>query len=113
MNPQFDPRLHHSPASPPSLAGKILSVLLGAIFLVLAFMFSIVALAVVAVGGTVFAGWLWWKTRALRKAMQESRIDQQTGHTGRTSPTEASKATVIDGEFVREATPTAHLPDAR
>ncbi len=40
--------------------------------LVLAFMFSLVALAVVAVLGLALGGWLWWKTRALRKQIRTS-----------------------------------------
>ena len=84
--------------APQSLLGKVLTFILGIAFLILAFMFSIVALAVVAVGGTLFAGWLWWKTRALRKAMREAA---PVG--GR--PQEA----VIEGEFVREATDNDRL----
>ncbi|KAB2926728.1 MAG: hypothetical protein F9K30_05850 [Dechloromonas sp.] len=77
--------------APQSLLGKVLTFILGVAFLILAFMFSIVALAVVAVGGSLFAGWLWWKTRALRKAMREA------------APTAARRdEQVIEGEFVRE-----------
>lgn len=76
--------------APQSLLGKVLTFIVGIAFLILAFMFSIVALAVVAVGGTLFGGWLWWKTRALRKAMREA-----TAAAARDEP-------VIEGEFVRE-----------
>lgn len=93
MNRQSNP-FHARTAfgrAPQSLLGKVLTFILGLAFLILAFMFSLVALAVVAVGGTLFAGWLWWKTRALRKAMRDAapvgaRRDEQ----------------VIEGEFVRE-----------
>jgi O-antigen/teichoic acid export membrane protein len=116
MNPQSDPfqaRMQFSRA-PQSLLGKVLSLLLGATFLVLAVMFSVVALAVIAVAGVVFAGWFWWKTRALRKAMREGQMGQQAFNAGRanaTNTTASTKATVIEGEFVREAPPTAHLPN--
>ncbi|WP_306603625.1 hypothetical protein [Azonexus sp.] len=115
MNPQSDPfqaRMQFSRA-PQSLLGKVLSLLLGATFLVLAVMFSVVALAVVAVAGVLFAGWFWWKTRALRKAMRENRIDQQAFNTGRanaTNTTASTDTTVIEGEFVRETAPTEYLP---
>ncbi len=56
---------------PPSLLSKVLAFVIGAGFLVLAFMFSLVALAVIAVLGLGVWGWLWWKTRAIRKQMRE------------------------------------------
>ncbi len=99
---------------PKSLLGKVLSLLLGATFLVLAVMFSVIALTIVALGGVIFAGWFWWKTRALRKAMQASQIDQYTFNTGRanaTNTTASTNATVIEGECMREAGPAAHLPN--
>ncbi|HEX6733935.1 MAG TPA: hypothetical protein VF096_03905 [Azonexus sp.] len=80
--------------APQSLFGKLLTVLFSIVFLVLAFMFSLVALAVVAVGGTLFAGWLWWKTRALRKAMRDAAPAPATAR---------RDEQVIEGEFVREA----------
>lgn len=77
--------------APQSLLGKVLTFIVGIAFLILAFMFSIVALAVIAVGGTLFGGWLWWKTRALRKAMREA------------APVGARRdEPVIEGEYVRE-----------
>jgi hypothetical protein len=55
------PRLARQPQGP---LAKVLAFILSAAFLVLAFMFSLVALAVVAVLGVALGGWLWWKTRA-------------------------------------------------
>lgn len=78
-----DPRLTQPPPGP---IAKLFALVLGAIFLVLAFMFSLVALAVVAVGGLMVWGWLWWKTRALRKQMQAAPMSDQQ---------------IIEGEFVR------------
>lgn len=51
--------------------GKLLALALGVVLLVLAFMFSIVLLAVAAVAGAALWGYVWWKTRALRRAMRE------------------------------------------
>lgn len=84
QSPPFDrdPRL----PQPPGPVAKFVALAMGAIFLVLAFMFSLVALAVVAVGGLMLWGWLWWKTRALRKQMASA-------------PMKAPQ--VIEGEFVR------------
>lgn len=84
------------PGQPPGLLAKLLALLLGAAFLVLAFMFSLVALVVVAVGGLALWGWLWWKTRALRKQMQA---------------TAANDPQIIEGEFVRhQDEPRRNLP---
>ena len=57
---KFSQRYARFNTQPQSLLGKVLTLVLGAAFLVLAFMFSLVALAVVAVGGTLLWGWLWW-----------------------------------------------------
>ena len=114
MNPESDPlqtRLQFS-RPPKSLLGKILSLLLGATLLVLAVMFSVVALAIVAVGGVIFAGWFWWKTRALRQALKENQANAQAFNPNPESMQAASSAsaTIIEGEFVREAAPGVHAP---
>ncbi len=92
---QFQFRPGNSLGRPPQgPLAKVLAFVLSATFLVLAFMFSLVALAVVAVGGLLLGGWIWWKTRALRKQMQQMREAQQARPGG---------DQVIEGEFVREA----------
>jgi predicted phage tail protein len=48
---KFSQRYARFSSQPQSLLGKLLTLVLGAAFLVLAFMFSLVALAVAAVGG--------------------------------------------------------------
>ena len=86
--------------SPPSLLHKLIAFVLGAGFLVLAFMFSLVALAVIVVVGLGVWGWLWWKTRAVRKQMREQMAEQMN------NPTAAASATrdglIIEGEVIRE-----------
>jgi FtsH-binding integral membrane protein len=91
MNEQFRRSRIPTAGQPTSLLGKAVAVLISSLILIFAFMFSLVALAIVAVGGMLFAGWLWWKTRALRKAMRDAapaaaRRDDQ----------------VIEGEFIRD-----------
>ena len=90
---KFSQRYARFNTQPQSLLGKVLTLVLGAAFLVLAFMFSLVALAVVAVGGTLLWGWLWWKTRAIRKQMRE----QGTGF-----PPQPTEGNIIDGEVIRD-----------
>lgn len=88
---KFSQRYARFNRQPQGLFGKILTLVVGGAFLVLAFMFSLVVLAVVAVGGLLLGGWLWWKTRAVRKAMREQR--QQP----------ANEGYIIEGEVIREA----------
>jgi uncharacterized protein YneF (UPF0154 family) len=56
----------------PGFVGKLVSVVIGAILLVLGFMFSLVLLAVVVVVGLGVWGWFWWKTRKLRQQLREN-----------------------------------------
>lgn len=50
---------------------KTLALLAGTILLILAFMFSVVLIAIITVFGLTAWGYLRWKTRKLRRAMQE------------------------------------------
>jgi hypothetical protein len=76
------PRLR-APAS--GLLGRILTTVVSAAVLVVAFMFSILVFAAVTAVALVAGGYLWWKTRALRQQPPGVRI--------------------IDGEVIREADP--------
>ena len=98
--PNAAPRMRLN-QSPPTLLGKLVAFILGAAFLVLAFMFSLVALAVIAVAGLALWGWLWWKTRAVRKQMREQM------HMSEPTPGAAAQrdGLIIEGEVVREETP--------
>jgi uncharacterized protein YneF (UPF0154 family) len=57
---------------PPGLLGRVAAAIVGAIALVVAFMFSVVALAVVSVIIVIAVGYLWWKTRDLRRQLREN-----------------------------------------
>lgn len=99
QNPQF------RPGPPPGPLAKLAAFVLSAAFMVLAFMFSLVALAVVAVLGVALGGWLWWKTRAMRKQMQQMREAAQ--QMGGEQPVRSDQ--VIEGEFIREVPPDQRL----
>jgi ABC-type bacteriocin/lantibiotic exporter with double-glycine peptidase domain len=88
---KFSQRYARFSTQPQSLLGKLLTLVLGGIFLVLAFMFSLVFLAVVATGGLMLWGWLLWKTRAIRKQMREENPQQP-----------AREGYIIEGEVIRE-----------
>ena len=73
-------------ANAPSLPVKVLTFASAAVLLVAAFMFSLLVFAILATVGVLVWGYLWWKTRELRKQMRE----QPPG--GR----------VIEGEAIRD-----------
>ena len=88
----------------PGLIGKILAFIVAAAMLVLGFMFSLVALAVVAVGGLMVWGWLWWKTRAIRQQIREQSAAQGP------MTADFSDGQIIEGEVIRESE-TASRPE--
>ena len=73
-----------APAS--GLIGKILTTLASAAVLVAAFTLSLLIFAAVAALALLVGGYLWWKTRALRRPMRER----------------PSGGRIIDGEVVRD-----------
>ena len=87
---------------PPGPLAKVVTFILGAALLVVGFMFSLVALAVGAVGAVLAGSWFWWKTRALRRAMQEQMRTQGFEPPPDDAPRNApGEANVIEGESVR------------
>lgn len=70
----------------PGLLGKLLAFAIGAVFLIVAFMVSMVVFAIALAGALVIGGYLWWKTRELRRQMRER---PPGGH-------------VIEGEVIRD-----------
>ena len=70
----------------PSLPVTVLTFVSAAVLLVAAFTFSLLVLAILAIVGVLVWGYLWWKTRDLRRQIRE----QPPG--GR----------VIEGEAIRD-----------
>ena len=56
---------------------NLIALLAAAILLVLGFIFSVVALVVIAVLGLAVWAYLWWKTRELRRVMRQHAADGQ------------------------------------
>jgi len=86
-----------------SLVGRIVGGIIGIVLLAGALVFSVFLFAALAVVGVVLWGFLWWKTRGVRKQMREhmERMQEQMNRQG--SPgTEAARGDVIEGQFVRE-----------
>ena len=78
-----------------SLASKALVVLGGAVVLASAFAISLVFLAITLVVVLTFGGYVWWKTRDLRKQMRE-RMQAHSQPRGQ----------IIEGEVISQEPPT-------
>ncbi|MBL8526195.1 MAG: hypothetical protein JNL68_00775 [Burkholderiales bacterium] len=70
----------------PGLLGRLVAFAVGAALLIAAFMVSVVVFAIALAGALVIGGYLWWKTRELRRQMRER---PPGGH-------------VIEGEVIRD-----------
>lgn len=80
----------------PGMLEKVLTVLVGSLVLVAAFMFSLVILAVAVVLGLMIWGYFWWKTREIRQMMREQREQQQSQPRQQPAP----GGHVIEGEAI-------------
>lgn len=80
-------------AGSPSLLGRVIGVLAGALLLLAGLFFSVILLATVAVLGVLAVGYFWWKTRALRQQLR----DMPPMHT----PAQEETGTVYEGESIR------------
>ena len=74
----------------PGLLERLLALVAGAALLVAAFMASLLLFAVLLAGGLLVGGYLWWKTRDLRKRVREQMQERRAG--GR----------VVEGEAIRD-----------
>lgn len=88
---------------PKSLFAQVLTVVAGIAALVVASMFTLVFLAVIAVAGLLFWLYFWWKTRALRAQIRQ-QLDAQARRAqepGSTTSEPPASGDVIEGEAVR------------
>jgi hypothetical protein len=87
---------------PQSLAARIVGGVCAVIAFGVALMFSAVVFVGLVLAALAFWGYFWWKTRALRRAMQEQMraqgFDPPPGEPPRNAPADAD---VIEGEAVR------------
>lgn len=94
--------------APQGLIGRVLGVAVGAVVLVAALLFSVVVFAVLLAAGVIVGGYLWWRTRALRRQLRaqmqamEEQMRARQGTPGGAHPPGARDETVIDGDFIRE-----------
>ncbi|WP_374337012.1 hypothetical protein [Methyloversatilis sp.] len=93
-------RLHgrHIHLQPTGFFGKLFAIIAAGGLLVLGLMFSVVIVAVAAVGGVLFWGWMWWRTRDLRRRMRDQMDNPMHTPFG---DVPASGGRVIEGEVIR------------
>ncbi len=85
-----------------NILARIVGILLSAVALGLALMFSAVFFVVLAFVALALWGYFWWKTRALRRAMQEQMEQMKNSQDFEQAPRRAPEdADIIDGEAVR------------
>lgn len=96
-------------AGGPGLLKSLLGLVVGTVLIIAGFVFSLVFLAVFAAVAIVIGGYLWWKTRAIRKQFQaqmEQAQAQMRAQAERQQAPEgepgAAGGTVIEGEFRRD-----------
>lgn len=90
-------------ATPPTLLQKIVGAVVMAGVFVLALTFSVALFAVLLTVGAAIWAWVWWKTRALRKAMR-AQMDAQaaSGHGAQAGRAGGARGLIIEGEVIRE-----------
>lgn len=73
--------------NPPNLLQRILGAMLGIALFIAAFIFASVLLAIAATAALLIWGWLWWRTREVRRAARagdnvviegEYRVERET-----------------------------------
>lgn len=89
------------PANPPSPWHKFVGVTVTVVAAIVALMFSAVLFAVIAVVGLITWGYLWWKTREVRKQMREFAAQNQSVMGEQC----ASNDEVFEGEVIRVVDP--------
>ncbi|MEZ5650264.1 MAG: hypothetical protein R3E87_06910 [Burkholderiaceae bacterium] len=104
------PRLQYVSVRGPGPLTKALAIVAGAGLVVVGLMFSIVFAGVALVVGSVVAGWLWWKTRALRRDLRDQMARMQGQFESMRTPEgvgqrDRDTETIIDGDFIRERAP--------
>ena len=88
---------------------RVVALLGAALALVLAFTFSLIFFALVALGALLVWGYVWWKTRELRRQLRAAGIDGRHGSAGFAPPAgqrdaaqeSAATGEIIEGEAVR------------
>lgn len=57
--------------NPPNLLQRIVGAMLGIALFIAAFIFASVLIAIAATAALLIWGWLWWRTREIRRAARK------------------------------------------
>jgi len=101
----FFEKYPHATTGPAGLLRKVLTFVVTIAVVCLALMFSALLFAVIAVVVVVAGGYLWWKTRDLRKQMREQFQEQPSGGViieGTVIESRMIEGRIIEGEVIRE-----------
>jgi hypothetical protein len=92
--------LPHTATNLPNPLRKMVVFVLTVVLIGLVFMFSMVVLAIILVAGAIAWGYLWWKTRELRKQMRNFP-PRGVVMEGEVVEGEKIRGEVIKGEVIR------------
>jgi hypothetical protein len=79
---------------------KATGVALGAVMLAGAFAVSLAFFVFILAAGLVVGGYLWWKTRDLRRQLREQMRQHDTGHAQRDVRSDEATGNVIEGVVI-------------
>lgn len=98
---------------PGGLLGRALAIAAAGLFLVAGLFISAVVFSVMLVAGLIGGGWLWWKSRHLRRDLRERIAQMQATHAERRPPAGQApgrSGDVLEGDFIQEADPPRESP---
>ncbi|MDX8384942.1 MAG: hypothetical protein R8M11_00320 [Gallionella sp.] len=91
--------LPHNQANHSNPLAKFIAFIATVSVAILALMFSAVVFSILAIGGVIVGGYVWWKTRELRKQMRDFSA-QNVMREGEVAEEEIIKGEVIEGEVI-------------
>ena len=92
--------LSHATANSPSLFRRVARLVVAIALIGLVLMFSALLFIVVLTAGTMVLGYLWWKTRDLRKQMRNHPLGDEVIR-GEVIEGEIIEGEIIEGEVIR------------
>jgi len=86
-----------------SLISKLVALIATATLLVVGLMFSAVLLVFILSAGLIIFGWIWWKTRALRRQLREhTQFRASAANDAEAFRPEEFTGDIIEGEVIRK-----------
>ncbi|MBW7900914.1 MAG: LapA family protein [Rhodocyclaceae bacterium] len=98
-NGEFFARSTGAGGRPPGPFAKALAAIVAVVFFAVALTFSLVFVAVALGLGLIAGAWLWWKTRRVRRELDE-RMAEMARERPPAAGEEAGRGAVIEGEVI-------------